>query len=162
MNEEKQNVELTLAERVKRIETLLDGKDEENTNWSYQDIRKIIDRTDLIPTMSNQELMNIAPSYERIERLLEELGQTDSHTGHKSLKNRLDIIEGCLDILHMSHLGHTNTAEAEFEEMHGFKPFAIKGNMLERLEGIQKKLDKIVKFLEKFEIKMSVKDALEM
>ena len=163
MNEEKQNVELTLAERVKRIETLLDGKDEENTlNWSYQDIRKIIDRTDLIPTMSNQELMNIAPSYERIERLLEELGQTDSHTGHKSLKNRLDIIEGCLDILHMSHLGHTNTQNVEFEEMHGFKPFEIKGNMLERLEGIQKKLDKIVKFLEKFEIKMSVKDALEM
>ena len=162
MSEQKEKVELTLLERIKRIETLLEGNDEEKSNWSYRDLRQIIDKTDLVPNMSNQELMNIAPSYLRIERLLEELGQTDMHTDSKTLKNRLNIIEGCIDILHMSHLGHTNTQNAEFEEMHGFKPFEIKGNMLERLDGIQKKLDKIIKFLAKFEVKMSVKDALEM
>jgi len=37
-----------------------------------------------------------------------------------------------------------------------------KDSLESRVKGIQKKLDKIVKLLENFEIRMSVKDALEM
>jgi len=160
----KPKVSTNLVERVIRIEKLLDGQDEEpdHSNWGYRDIRKIIDRTDLIPSMTNQELMNIAPSYQRIERLLEELGQTDMHTGHKNLKNRLDIIEGCISILHMSHLGHTNTADAEFEEMHGFRPSTLSGDILQRVDGIQKKLDKMSKLFENTEVTMSGKTALQL
>ena len=106
----------SLEKRVKAIEILLEGEDTEpeSSNWSYKEIREILDKTDLVPNMNNQELMNIAPSYERIEKILYDVSQTDEHTGPKTLKYRLAMIEGCISILHSSHLGHTNYAEAEF------------------------------------------------
>lgn len=154
----------SLEKRVEKIETLLRGDDGEPevTNWSYKDIRQILDRTDLIPNMSNQELQNIAPSYMRIENLLEELGKTDSHTGEQTLKYRLDIMEGCIDILHMSHMGHTNFADAEFKSMHGFIPIQLEGNIPQRVDGIQKKLDRITKLIEGAEFTIKGKEAMKL
>jgi hypothetical protein len=154
----------SLEKRVKIIETLLSGDDTEpeKSNWSYKDIRQILDRTDLIPNMSNQELMNIAPSYMRIEALLDELGKTDNHTGPKTLKYRLEIIEGCINILHMSHMGHTNFADTEFKSMHGFIPIQLEGNIPQRIDGIQKKLDRITKLLENAQFTIKGKEAMKL
>ena len=148
----------SLEKRVKTIEILLQGEDTEpeKSNWSYEQIRQILDRTDLIPNMSNQELQNIAPSYQRIEKLLYELGQTDAHTGEKTLKYRLEIIEGSISILHMSHKGHTNYQDVEFEGMHGFT------NMEARVTGMQKKLDRITKLLASAEFIIKGKEALKL
>ena len=154
----------SLEMRVKTIEILLEGEDTEpeSSNWSYKDIRQIIDKTDLVPNMSNQELQNIAPSYMRIETLLDELGKTEEHTGPKTLKYRLEMIEGCISILHMSHLGHTNFAPAEFESMHGFLPSVISGDVMHRVDGIQKKLDRITKLLEDSEFTIKGKEAMKL
>ncbi len=57
-----------------------------------------------------------------LNRFIADLGKTDFHSGTQDLKTRLEIIEGCIDILHSSHLGHTNTSIAEFRQMHGFDP----------------------------------------
>jgi hypothetical protein len=154
----------SLEKRVEIIEMLLSGDDSEpeKSNWSYKDIRQILDRTDLVPNMSNQELMNIAPSYLRIENRLENLGKTDSHTGEKTLEYRLNIIEGCIDILHMSHMGHTNFADAEFKSMHGFIPIQLEGNIPQRVDGIQKKLDRITKLLENAEFTIKGKEAMKL
>ena len=154
----------SLAKRVKEIEILLNGDDKEpeSTNWSYKDIREIIDKTDLVPNMSNQELQNIAPSYMRIEALLEELGKTDSHTGPKTLKYRLDMIEGCLSILHMLHLGHTNYEEVEFRGRHGYNPSETDEPLKQRVDGMQKKLDRVTKLLENAEFTLKGKEALKL
>ena len=154
----------SLEERVKKIEILLEGEDKEpeHSNWSYEDIREIIDKTDLVPNMRNQELVNIAPSYHRIEALLERLGKTEAHIGPQTLEERLDIIEGCIDILHMSHMGHTNFADVEFESMHGFMPSSLSGDILQRIDGIQKKLDKMSKLFENTEVTMSGKTAINL
>lgn len=154
----------SLKKRVETIETLLKGDDREPevSNWSYKDIRQILDRTDLIPDMSNQELMNIAPSYMRIEALIDELGKTDAHTGEQTLKYRLEIIEGCINILHMSHLGHTNTSDLEFKGMHGVLPSMTKGDLVKRVDGMQKKLDRITKLLEGAEFTITGKEALKL
>lgn len=40
----------------------------------------------------------------------------------RAIQVRLSIAEGNLEILHSSHLGHTNYAPAEFKQMHGFVP----------------------------------------
>jgi len=154
----------SLEERVSKIEILLEGEDKEpeSSNWSYVDIREIIDKTDLIPNMSNQELMNIAPSYHRIEALLERLGKTDAHIGPQTLEERLNIIDGCIDILHMSHIGHTNFVDVEFEAMHGFIPSSIGGDIMKRVDGIQKKLDRLSKLFDNTKITMSGKTALEL
>jgi len=93
---------------------------------------------------------------------LDNLGETDTHTGPKTLEYRLDMIEGSLDIFSMSHLGHTNTSSSEFKEMHGFEPLEIKGDILQCIEGMQKKIDRITQILEKYKITMSVKDALKL
>lgn len=58
----------------------------------------------------------------KIHEVLVELGKTDFHTGEQTLKNRLDIIEGMLNIFCQSHMGHTNYDPVEFKEMHGFYP----------------------------------------
>ena len=154
----------SLAKRVTEIEILLNGDDKEpeNSNWSYKEIREIIDKTDLVPDMSNQELQNIAPSYMRIEALLDELKTTDAHTGPKTLKYRLDMIEGCLSILHMSHLGHTNYEEVEFRGMHGYNPSETDEPLKQRVDGMQKKLDRITKLLENAEFTLKGKDALKL
>lgn len=59
---------------------------------------------------------------DRINRFFAKLGETDFHTGTKDLPTRLETIEGCISILHQSHLGHTNTDLTEFKNMHGFIP----------------------------------------
>jgi hypothetical protein len=154
----------SLEERVKSIEILLAGDDKEPTdsNWSYEQIRQILDRTDLVPDMNNQELRNIAPSYERIEKLLDDLGTSpDFYTGH-TLKERLNVIEGCISILHSAHLGHTNFEDSEFQEMHGFTPFKIKGDILERINGMQKKLDLIQSIIGNVDVTISGKTALQI
>ena len=98
----------------------------------------------------------------RIDARFDKLGETDHHIGKQTLEERLNIIEGGLQIFAMSHLGHTNTADAEFREMHGFTPFSLKGDIGDRIKGMQRKLDKIVNFLEKFEVTVSVKEALDL
>lgn len=154
----------SLEKRVKAIEILLEGEDTEpeSSNWSYKDIRLIIDKTDLIPNMSNQELQNIAPSYMRIEALLDELGKTEEHTGPKTLKYRLEMIEGCISILHMSHIGHTNYSEPEFRGMHGYNPSQTEENLRERVDGMQTKLDRITKLLEDAEFTIKGKEAMKL
>ena len=154
----------SLEKRVEVLEILLQGDDTEPecSNWSYEDIRQILDKTDLVPNMSNQELQNIASSYQRIEKLLYELGQTDEHTGEQTLKTRLDMIEGCISILHMSHLGHTNYEEAEFRGMHGYNPSQTDEPLKQRVDGIQKKVDRVTKLLENAEFTLCGKDALKL
>jgi len=154
----------SLKKRVKAIEILLEGEDAEpeSSNWSYKDIREILDKTDLVPNMSNQELQNIAPSYMRIETLLDELGKTDKHTGPQTLKYRLEIIEGCISIFHMSHLGHTNYAEAEFRGMHGYNPSLTDENLRQQVDGIQKNLDRVKKLIENAEFTISGKEAMKL
>ena len=154
----------SVEKRVKEIEILLNGDDKEpeKINWSYKDIREILDKTDLVPNMSNQELRNIAPSYMRIEALLDELGKTDEHTGPQTLKYRLEMIEGCISILHSSHLGHTNYAEAEFRGMHGYNSSQTDENLRQQVDGIQKKLDRVTKLLETAEFILKGKDAMKL
>ena len=154
----------SLEKRIKDIEILLEGEDTEpdSSNWSYKDIRQILDKTDLIPNMSNQELQNIAPSYERIEAILEEVKETDAHTGPQTLKYRLEMIEGCLSILNMSHIGHTNYSEVEFRGMHGYNPSQTDEDLRQQVDGMQKKLDRITKLLENAEFKITGKEALKL
>ena len=154
----------SLEKRVETIEILLAGDDTEplRSNWSYEDLRQIIDKTDLIPNMQNQELMNIAPSYERIERILEEAKTTDSHTGPQTLSYRLDMIEGCLAIFAMSHIGHTTYEEVEFRSMHGYNPSETDETLRTKVDGMQKKLDRIHKLLENAEFTITGKEALKL
>jgi hypothetical protein len=90
---------------------------------------------------------------------LDSLGETDAHTGEKTLENRLNMIEGMQEIFCSAHMGHTNYSEPEFIEMHG----DISGVKFDaQIRGMQKKIDRITKLLENFEIKMSVADALKL
>ena len=154
----------SLEKRVEAIEILLKGDDTEPefSNWSYKDIRQILDKTDLVPNMSNQELQNIAPSYNRIEAILEEVKHTDTHTGPQTLKYRLDMIEGCLSILHEAHMGHTNYSEIEFRGMHGYNPSQTDEQLRERVDGMQKKLDRVTKLLENAKFTISGKEAIKL
>jgi len=149
----------SLEKRIREIETLLAGQD---NHWSYEEIRDIIDRTDLVPNMNNQELMNIAPSYERIQSILDEVAETDAHIGPKTLKYRLDMIEGSLDIFAMSHMNHTNYAEAEFRNMHGYNPSQTDETLRAKVDSMQKALDKIKKLLENAEFTITGKEALKL
>jgi len=154
----------SLEKRIREIEILLAGDDTEpnNSNWSYKEIRQIIDRTDLIPNMHNQELMNIAPSYARIQSILDEVAETDAHTGPKTLKYRLDMIEGSLGIFAMSHMSHTNYAEAEFRNMHGYNPSQTDETLRSKVDGMQKSLDRIKKLLENAKFTLTGKEALKL
>ena len=149
----------SLEKRIEEIETLLAKQDD---HWSYEEIRDIIDRTDLVPNMNNQELMNIAPSYERIQSILDEVAETDAHIGPKTLKYRLDMIEGSLDIFAMSHMNHTNYAEAEFRNMHGYNPSQTDETLRAKVDSMQKALDKIKKLLENAEFTITGKEALKL
>ena len=93
----------------------------------------------------------------RIDARFEKLGQTETHTGPKTLEYRLDIIEGNISILHSAHKGHTNYSDAEYYGMHD-NIEANKG----QLEAMQKKLDRITKLLENAKFIMSGKDALKL
>lgn len=93
----------------------------------------------------------------RVDSRFEKLGQTDTHTGPKTLEYRLEIIEGCLSILHSAHKGHTNFSETEYYGMHD----NIETNK-GQLDALQKKLDKITKLLENAEFTISGKQALKL
>ena len=93
----------------------------------------------------------------RIDARFEKLGQTENHTGPKTLEYRLDIIEGSISILHSAHKGHTNYSDVEYYGMHD-NIEANKG----QLEAMQKKLDRITKLLENVEVTMSGKAALTL
>jgi hypothetical protein len=109
----------TLTERVKNLESVVKGSE---TDWSLTEIQGILNRTNLTPEMGEQELLDLSARVQMIEDLIDYLGKSESHTGPQTIKHRLDIIEGNLEILHSSHLGHTNYAPAEFRQMHGFVP----------------------------------------
>ena len=85
---------------------------------------------------------------------LDSLGETDFHVGTKTIEERLNIIEGSLGIFAMSHKGHTSYSEVEFNEMHG--------DSYKRLDGIQKKVDRIVKLLDNAKIELSFQGALKL
>jgi hypothetical protein len=150
----------SLEARIEKIETLLEGDDQEpnHSNWTYQQIRTILDKSGLVPNMArNQELCDLDLRVDEIEDLLIRLGKTDTHTGEQTLEFRLSILEGSLDILHSAHKGHTNYSEAEYYAMHERVEQKIG-----QLQGIQKKLDRIAKLLEKAEFTISGKEALNI
>jgi len=93
----------------------------------------------------------------RIDGRFESLGQTDTHTGPQTIEYRLEIIEGCLSILHSAHKGHTNYSDAEYYGMHD----NIETNK-GQLDALQKKLDRVTKLLENAEFKITGKDALKL
>lgn len=109
----------------------------------------------------NDKLRNIFDIHDRImagiEARFEKLGRTDEHTGPKTLEYRLDMIEGCLSILHGAHKGHTNYSEVEYYGMHD----NIETNK-GQLDALQKKLDRITKLLENAEFTISGKEALKL
>ena len=96
----------TFEKKLKHIETLLEGiRGEER--WSLAEIQDIIDRTDLTTDMDNLPLMEIA--------------------GHLAKwEERLDLAEGNILNLQMSHRSHVNYNPIEFENMHGFKINEVK------------------------------------
>jgi len=161
MTEETKNKESpSLEERITKIELLLEGDDKEpnESNWSYEQIRVILDKSGLSPNMSrSQELCGLDKRVDDIEALLTLLGKTDAHIGEQTLEFRLSIIEGCLDILHSAHKGHTNYEEAEYYAMHD-NIEAQRG----QLDAIQKKLDRIKKLLTNAKFSITGKEALEL
>jgi len=106
---------MTLQERVKKIEERLDEAEDQ---WSYEELREIVDKTDLEPGMENQEFLNVGPRLKALEEQIERAGHTEFHNGPQTLEERLSIIEGMIDIFCSAHFGHTNFSEAEFWGMH--------------------------------------------
>jgi len=109
----------------------------------------------------NDKLRNTFDLHDRImsrfDSRFEGLGQTDAHTGPKTLEYRLELIEGCLSILHGAHKGHTNYSDVEYYGMHD----NIETNK-GQLDALQKKLDRVTKLLENAEFTISGKQALKL
>ena len=109
----------------------------------------------------NDNLRNVLDLHDRImsriDGRFDALGETDTHTGPKTPEYRLEIIEGCLSILHSAHKGHTNYSATEYHGMHD----NIETNK-GQLDALQKKLDRITKLLENAEFKLCGKDALKL
>jgi hypothetical protein len=112
--------------------------------------------------MESQGLLNVGPALARLEGRIDNLGKTDAHHGEQTLEERMNIIEGCISILEGAHLGHSNSDAGEFKGMHGFEPSQIKGDVLQRIEGIQKKLDRIEFLLKDTKVTMSGHTALHL
>ena len=93
----------------------------------------------------------------RIEGRFDRLGETNSHIGPKTPEYRLEMIEGCLSILHSAHKGHTNYSDVEYYGMHD----NIETNK-GQLDALQKKLDKITTLIANAEFKLCGKDALKL
>jgi len=158
---------MNIEERLTKIELLLNGDDEEPTssNWSYQQLRTILDKSGLAPNMArNQELCDLdvrvdelEHSLETLNQLIDTLGHTDAHTGKQTLAERLNIIEGMQSIFCGAHKGHTNYSEVEYHGMHESIE-SRKG----QLEAMQKKLDRIKKLLENAEFTITGKEALKL
>ena len=148
-----------IEERLTKIELLLSGEDKEpdSSNWSYEQIRTILDKSGLTPNMErNQELCDLDKRVDELERLIKRLGQTNSHIGEQTIENRLNMIEGMQDIFCSAHRGHTNFSESEYYDMHD------KNISNEKVEGIQKKLDRIAKLLENAQFTITGKEALKL
>lgn len=155
MNEEIQE----LNKRLSRIELLLAGDDKEpkQSNWSYEQVRTILDKSGLTPNMErDQELCGLDKRVDVLELRLTNLGKTDAHIGEQTLEYRLSIIEGMLDIFSSAHKGHTSYSETEYYSMHE------KNVSNEQVKGMQKKLDRICKLLENAEFTISGKEAMKL
>lgn len=160
-----------LEERVQKIENALFA---ENDNvWNFPEIQTILNKTDLKTDMEQINIWKILEglreletrfgdsSYEEFLALrdkIAELGYSDFYRpsdkdGGYTLGNRLDVIEGCIDIIHQSHLNQTNSDDTEFKNMHGFSPVEIQGDLIKKVAGIQKSIDLIVKILAFIDIK---------
>jgi hypothetical protein len=154
---------MSLNERLAKIEALLFPEESESVSqWSYEELREIIGKTDLTPDMQNQGLMNVGLELERVEQRLDDLGHTDAHQGEQTLEERLNIIEGGISILCGQHLGYTPSDAGEFRGAHGFEPAQVKGDVLKRLDGIQKKVDRITLLLKDAKVTMSGETALRL
>ena len=113
----------------------------------------------------NDKLLDIHNLHDRImsriegkfDSRFEKLGKTDAHVGEQTLEFRLSIIEGCLDILHSAHKGHTNYEEVEYYGMHD-NIEAQRG----QLDAIQKKMDRVAKLLENAKFTITGKEALKL
>lgn len=148
-----------IEEAVVNIQALLRPPENvEPSQWSYEELRAIIDRTDLRPAMDNQRLENVGQELADLEVRIDKLGETDAHCGEKTLEERLNIIEGGIQILEMSHLGHTNSDEGEFKGMHGF----ISEALGKQLNGIQKKVDRIAELLKDKQFTVTGEQALKL
>ena len=150
----------SLEERITEIELLLKGDDKEpsTSNWSYEQMRTILDKSGLAPNMKrNQELCGLDVRVDAIEELLTRLGKTDAHIGEQTLEFRLSIIEGMLDIFCSAHKGHTTYSEVEYFGMHENIESKKK-----QLDAIQTKIDRISKLLENAEFTITGKEALKL
>jgi len=96
-----------LEKRLKHIETLLEGVSITEDKWSLAEIQEIIDHTDFTTDMENLPLTEMARQSEEI-------------------KKHLDIAEGNILNLQMSHRGHTNYNPVEFANMHGYRIESLK------------------------------------
>ena len=168
MTEETKNKESpSLEERITKIELLLEGDDQEpnNSNWSYEQIRVILDKSGLSPNMMrNQELCGLDMRVDILEgvvkslnELIEALGHTDAHIGEQTLAERLNIIEGMQSIFCSAHKGHTNYEEVEYYGMHE----SIESKQ-GQLDAIQKKVDRVAKLLENAKFSITGKEALKL
>ena len=151
-----------LNERLQKIEALLFPDKAKCEYWTYEELRDIIDKTDLTPDMDNQGLVDVGPELTSLQVRLDNLGHTDAHHGEQTLEERLNMLESTIQILEGAHLGHTNSDAGEFKSMHGFEPWQIKGDLLQRMEGMQKKLDRILLLLKDKEYSVSAEDFLQM
>ena len=150
----------SLEERITKIELLLEGEDKEpsTSNWSYEEMRTILDKSGLAPNMArNQELCGLDVRVDVIEELLTRLGKTDAHIGEQTLEFRLSIIEGCLNIIHSAHKGHTNYSEIEYYGMHENIESKKK-----QLDAIQTKIDRVTKLLENAKFTITGKEAMKL
>jgi len=148
-----------VEEAVVKIQALLwPPEDTEPSQWTYEELREMIARTDLRPAMPQQRLENVGQELADLETRIDKLGETDAHHDEQTLENRLDIIEGGIQILEGGHLGHTNSDANEFRGMHGFSVEALG----KQLNGMQKKLDRIAELLKDKQFTVTGERALKM
>ncbi len=92
---------IAFEKRLKHVETLLKGVRGEE-RWSLAEIQEIIDRTDLTTDMERLALRGLSSQY-------------------AELTKRLELAEGNILNLQMSHRGHVNYNPVEFASMHGYR-----------------------------------------
>ena len=109
----------------------------------------------------NEKLLSIHNLHDRIMSRIDNrfstLGETDSHTGPKTIEYRFEILEGMQSIFCSAHKGHTNYSETEYYGMHE----SIESKK-KQLDAIQNKLDRITKLLENAEFKITGKEAMKL
>jgi len=147
----KQNMEKALFEHEKFLQMLnLSAEQQQQLTTSLERFSEFNDRLQDVFEFLDRIMS-------RFDNRFERLGQTDTHTGPQTIEYRLEIIEGCLSILHGAHKGHTNYSQSEYYGMHD----NIEENK-GQLDAIQKKMDRITKLLENAEFTISGKQALKL